>query len=344
MSETYATAAEAAKANPPAASAATAPVVYVNASNTGVAPASETLTAESAGDLLTAYRAAESDSRSRSISADFANAIDEMRADMLHGGVKPAAPQAAAPVELEQVPGLEPDLATALAHPQVRDAIESELNQTAATRQAYSTGLDNAMAFSQAALMELMPAALQSVPHEHFMSAMAHLASVDPVRHQSIVRLLDNVLRIQGAKLAEEAHTQVGRAEWAKAENWRFEKMVGPHSPEFGAEMVEYAQELGVPQNQLVHLMKTEPVLQSAAFQKVIYDAVQLRIAQKKAAGGWKNNKARAPIPPVQKPGTSQPRGAGNAERTKALDNQLSRTGSTADAFKLLMSKRGKNG
>jgi len=313
-------------------------VLYVDNAGRAI-PSNRTVTVAEAADDLVAFRNSARDSAARSISSQFAAAIDEMRADMLHGGVKPAAPQAAAPVQIEQVPGLEPDVAQALALPAIREAIESELSATAQTRVAYSQGLDNAMAFSREALHELVPE-LANIPLEHFQGAMAQLARVDPQRHGAVVRLLDRVLHIQAAKMAEEAHAQQGRESWRVAENTRFERMVGPRSPEFGVEMVEYAQQLGVGRNQLEHLLRTEPVLQSAAFQKVIYDAVQLRIAQKRAAGGWKNNKARAPIPPVQKPGTStSPRERSSAD-AQALNARLNQSGSLADAFALLKSKR----
>jgi hypothetical protein len=340
MSETYSTAAEAHAANPGPASPATDPVLYIREG--AVIPASETVTAEEGARDLTAYRDAGANSAARSISADFANAIDQLRASPrptiqdFDPTVKTAPPPE--PVQLEQPVAPASAVETALAIPEVREAIETELNATAQTRQAYSAGLQNAQAFAQAALMEIVPE-LANFPLEHFHGAMAQLAQVDPRRHGAVVRLLDNVLRVQAAKLAEEAHAAQGRAAWAKAEDAKFTAAVGPVSSEVTAEMISYAGELGIPKQQLVHLLRTEPVLQSAAFQHVILTAVTARLAQKKAAN-WRSRAAPKALPTVVKPGTSQPRISAAAADLNALSNNLSRSGSLRDAAALLVASR----
>ena len=125
---------------------------------------------------------------------------------------------------------------------------------------------------------------------------------------------------------------------WAKSEDARFNASVGPRSPEFSEELIAYAGELGISHEALVHLFKTENVLRSAPFQHVIHTAVQARLAQKKAAN-WKS-KAAKPVPTVQRPGTSQPRGAAASENLNTLSNNLSRTGSLKDAAALLLNRR----
>jgi hypothetical protein len=105
---------------------------------------------------------------------------------------------------------------------------------------------------------------------------------------------------------------------------------------------VDYAAaELGIGYQQLIHHMKTEPVLQSAAFQKVIHDAVQARITQK-AAANWKSKKA-APIPPVQKPGTTTLRSERINADLRTLDGKLEASGSLKDAYKLILASRRRN-
>ena len=103
MAETYSTPAEAHASNPPAASAETVPVLYIDTRTGEQLPANATATVNEASDDLTAFRASEADSRSLSISADFAEAIDRMRAEGVRidevPGVAAAAAERAAAAE-----------------------------------------------------------------------------------------------------------------------------------------------------------------------------------------------------------------------------------------------------
>lgn len=73
--------------------------------------------------------------------------------------------------------------------------------------------------------------------------------------------------------------------------------------------------------------------MRHSAFQRMIYDAVQYRMAKAAPA-----KMAAKPVPKVQKPGVSAPRGNGDA--IGALSAKLTSTGSVDDAYALYKAKQ----
>jgi hypothetical protein len=342
MSDTeFSSARDAARATPAPTSPETAVMVYHEA---GVpVPADETLSAQEAGDLLTAYRSSESDSRSRSISADFSAALDRMRQTGVQIAEDPNAPALPVPAEPFQMQpaAAEPvdALDAALAHPEVRAAIEGQLDETLAARNAYSRGLATAQQWAQQSLLIVAPE-LANVPVDRVPEALGVLAQVAPARYNQVAALLDQIGRLQDGQQVQHSYELQQRETWRQKEDLKFQRMVGGHvSAEVGAEMLSYSEELGIGRDALVHLLRTEPVLMSAPFQKVIHDAVTARLAQKRAAN-WRN-KAK-PVPTVMKPGVSSGTSSSsrNSEQLNALSNRLSKSGSLRDAAALLAASR----
>ena len=74
------------------------------------------------------------------------------------------------------------------------------------------------------------------------------------------------------------------------------------HTPEsrraIGAEIANYAAELGVDRGTLTHLMQTNPIMGSAAFQTMMAEAVQGRLARKSLEAMRRNNQAKVPQVP----------------------------------------------
>jgi hypothetical protein len=333
----------------------TVPVVYQTPDGERI-DSSEVVTAERAARDLTAYRSAQSDNAAKSISADFAFEVDVARA--VHANVESAAAaakmgiQAAADAGIEapesvaiavadaEASGLEPSLEKAMAHPQVREAIEAELSRASQAREQYATGLHNANAFSQAALIEIAPE-LSALPLDQFQRGLETLAQVNPQRFQSVMNLLDRVGRLQAEQQQEQQRQHLQRQQqfdaYATSQDQKFRQMVPASQQqmrEVGAELESYASELGIERGQLIHLFQTEPLLRHSAFQRVIYDAVQARIRAKARPVPTRT------VPTVQRPGVSAPRNYAS-ENLSALSNQLTRSGSLKDAAALLLARRG---
>jgi hypothetical protein len=295
-----------------------------------------------AADDLTALRGRDSDSRALSISADFAAAVDQLRSDWVQVDEFPDKSAQAVAVPAPAPKAAPVDVVTqALAIPAVQAEISAQISEVDALREQYGAGLSNTMAFSQAALHVIAPW-FADIPNDQFLPAMAHLQRVDPGRYLQIINMLEHVGRIKAAQSAHETVTEVNRATWAKNESARFDQAV-PLNPQekkaVAAEMFEYAAELGISKQNLVHLMRTEPVLQSAEFQRVMFDAVRGRINEKRAAN-WRSSRARPEVPSVQRPGVSVGRSECSAANLGTLNAQLAQSGNLKDAFALLQAKR----
>ena len=163
-------------------------IEYKRLENGEKAPENETVSLERAADDLTAYHSQQSVERAKSISEDFAKAIDSMRADALKANPKAndelglskqeiaaakaakteAAQDETVPETLEarqepsepdaynSIEGLEPELKEVLRKsPQARQFFESYAAEGEQVKEAYTAGLNNAHQFGQAAILAL---------------------------------------------------------------------------------------------------------------------------------------------------------------------------------------------
>jgi phage terminase large subunit len=69
--------------------------------------------------------------------------------------------------------------------------------------------------------------------------------------------------------------------------------------------------------------------------QLILRDAARYRDAQKAVPA-----KASKPVPPVQRPGTSQPKGSVDEAKIKNLESKLEKSGDMKDAVALMLAKR----
>lgn len=91
-------------------------------------------------------------------------------------------------------------------------------------------------------------------------------------------------------------------------------------------------QDYGVSRQELFQALQTNPALRSAAFQSMMLDAAKYRMAQREVV-----NKVDRSVPPVQRPGVSQPRSDDGV--TSAL-NRFRAEPSVENAAKLLQARR----
>ena len=236
---------------------------------------------------------------------------------------------------------LHPEVEKALKHPQVREALEQEFTKADSVREQYTTGLEQARIASLATLAEVVPH-LAGLDPSRFEEGLAALSQVDPPAFQQAMNILGRTHQIVQAQQAAQQHqAEVARQNfdaYAKAEDAKFRSMVNmppAKMAEVGTEMVAYASELGIERGQLVHLLQTEPIMRHAAFQKMIYDAVQYRMLKAAPAKA-----APKPVPTVVKPGVVHSKEGRTNESTGVLRDKLSSSGSVEDAFKLYQSKR----
>jgi hypothetical protein len=332
---------------PPKNSAEADPVFYTQPNGERADPR-EAISLERAASDLAAWRAAQEDEAEKSAENEFAKTVDKLRKDE---GLDPETAQLPEPnqPQLEQsainnepsVPGLDAEVTKALSHPQIRQAIEEEMGKATQLQTQHTQQIELANHFAQAAFLEHYPD-LQALPLDQVVPALRQMARTNPQRFKAAIATLERV----GQAAAAQHHFQQQRAAAEKAsfdryaaeQDAAFERMRGnptlPQKQAVATEMVSYAKELGVDRNTLVHLLQTNPIMRHSAFQKMIHDAVEARIAKREAAK-YRDKLAPPTLPHVNKPGNGSGRGVerGQADLA-ALSRALTGAKTQNDALK----------
>ena len=149
----------------------------------------------------------------------------------------------------------------------------------------------------------------------------------------------------QEIKTADERKRQEAQTQWsefAKKQDELFIEKV----PEFAdtaqasklqTQAVEVLKDLGFTEDELVKLWNgSEKIsIRDHRLQLLVRESVRLKDAQAKVKEAVKK-----PVPPVQRPGVGQARGAAEHQQIQNLDKRFSTTGSVKDAAELLKARR----
>jgi hypothetical protein len=260
---------------------------------------SVSITPEQAAELTTREKQAELKAAEEKAQATLRAEVDKTRSIEAE---KSLPPEVKAMIET----GVDPDVAQALQKPQVREAIEQEFGRADQVREQYTSGLEQARIASLATLAEVVPH-LAGLDPARFEEGLAVLQQVDPPAFQQAMNVLQRTNQIvQAQQQAQQYQTQIAHQrfeEFGKAEDARFRQMLGNDQgkiKEAATEVVSYLEELGIGQDRLVHLLRTDPTIRSAEGQRILADAAKYRQMQKAPKAV-----AAKPLPPVQRPGTS---------------------------------------
>ncbi|WP_426525041.1 hypothetical protein [Bradyrhizobium sp. McL0615] len=274
-----------------------------------------TLTVEQAAEITSAEKAEKAKAAEEKAEAELRDEVDR------HRGVEF---ENAIPAETKALidSGVDPEVAKAIQHPQVREAIEQEFTRAEETRNQYSTGLENARVHALATLGEVVPH-LAGLPPAQFEEGLALLSQVDPPAFQSAMNILGRTHAIAQAQQqdqqqrAQVEHQQIEA--WAKSQDARLKTMGIEFTQEKANEVVSYAGDLGLTREQLGNAMLAHPILRSAEVQRMMADAAAYHRLQKAPAKA-----APKDLPPVQRPGTSNkvPSSSPNA-KIASLNKQL---------------------
>jgi hypothetical protein len=306
------------------------PVFYSNGKG-GRAPANEAISLERAQQDRAAWIKAQSDNAEVESMLQFDNAVSQHHQDE---GLDPATAQVPEPntPQLDSEPtvdGLHPEVAKAIKLPQVRQHLEAEQAKVAQAESQYAAATKRSYTAGLATIAVAFPE-FQNRTADQIIATMRQMEHANPQRYAQALNALNKMADTEKALIANEQRQQHAQRQQfehhARTEDAKFERMV-PRTPQqkaaVGKELVAYAAELGISQNQLAHALQTNPVLRTAAFQKVISDAVEARLA-KKAVAAYRNK--AAPVPHVAKPGN----GGGRIATTNADLASLNRTLNTA--------------
>jgi len=229
----------------------------------------------------------------------------------------------------------------------VREAIEGELRNADAARQSYVTALETVSGLMRESMFAQFPE-LKSDTAQQFEAALVQLAQRDPARYGQARAFGDRLSALRQAQLLQQQARNEGQrrefAQYAKAEDARFDAMVKDQKPEavqrVANEVVAYATELGVPRDQFLQLCQTEPIMRNAAFQKMMFDAASYRLLQRA-----RNEVAKKVVPQVQRPGVSIDRQAAAREgEMRALNARFAANPSLKNAADMLVAQRRSKG
>jgi hypothetical protein len=309
----------------------------------------EAVTLRRAADDLDQARAADAAAPEQATDRQPGSEIDELRRQAAHADTFAEDELPTAGEGLSQSPAvsdgesLDPILQEALKHPQVREAIEGEIGKADAARQTYDRALDAVSGLLRDVVFAQFPE-LRSNTAQQFEAALSQLSQRDPSRYVQARGLADRLAVLQSAQSLQQQERDATQrrefAEYAKAEDARFDAMVKGQKPEvvqrISDEIIAYAGELGVPRQQFLQLCKTEPIMRNAAFQKMMFDAASYRLMQRA-----RNEVVKKVVPPVQRPGAAvDTRAALNEGDVRALNARFAGNPSVKNAADVLAAQR----
>jgi hypothetical protein len=309
---------------------------------------------EEAAQALSAYREAEATGNEALDDAQF---LDEI-------GLDPTPPQLEQPAETsdqnttEQQPQKAEDpkaekLSKYLEDPDFQELFleqhgqaSQKIAQAEQVRAQYAQGLDQAVALAEIALLQQFPELANVRTADQLNGAFQAIATQNPQRAQQIQGRLMEAGRLVQAQRAEHARAQQLAAQreaesfksYAAEQGRTFDQKYGPATDDDVKAVRSYVQELGLSDSDLAAL-QTDRTARDHRFQKVLLDAAKYHALQRAPARA-----APKTLPPVQRPGVSQPRSVRGAESLSTLNSRLNASGNLDDAVKLLQAKRSARG
>ncbi len=178
------------------------------------------------------------------------------------------------------------------------------------------------------------------------MADVEKLAAEDPFRFS-----LWQAQQMKIAAVKQEADQAKVRQEQEQQQNWTkfandqdqlvYEKIPDLKDKTKAAKLqqasFEYLTDIGFKENELASNWNGQEKIsfRDARMQQLVHDATRYRELKAKPPAP-----APRPVPQVQRPGVSQPRGASDDQAVQSLNNKFERTGSLKDAAALLTAKR----
>jgi hypothetical protein len=240
------------------------------------------------------------------------------------------------------VDGLDPELAKALRHPQVVEAIEQKIGEAEKTRQNYLDGLAAATQIAQISFLSQFPE-LANVEPQNMPATLEQMSRQDPqkfARVWALVATSEQLIAQQQQESRRQAETARQNFDaFAKSEDARLETMLKGESRAtqhaVTAEIVASAKASGIEPAELFRLFNSEPLMRSAVFQRMMYDAGKYRLVMKA-----KEAAATRPVPPVQRPGMARMPAEREHADLRILNARLSISGDIRDAVALYNARK----
>lgn len=326
----------------------------------------EAVTPEKAAADLSASHQNHADALDILAQANVAEAVDDVRAQLLKDDPKAAekygfdAPteeaikdDGAAADENGQQPTSDQaedesaELERLLQKPVISEALKAKFVEAETARTQHEQSLKAANSIAQAMLFEQFPE-FAGLTAEQFPTALELTRQQDPAKFNRINAMLsrasqiqDQQQRIEKAREADimKAFNNFATSEDARFEKEYFSKLPAARQAEVQKEIVASLQERGITPANFMSLYHSQPILRSAVMQEMMADAAQWRLAQRA-----KPTAAPKTVPPVQRPGVSGQRLTGRAADVSSIAAKFNTTGSVDDAVAFLQARRSARG
>lgn len=245
-----------------------------------------------------------------------------------------------------------------LARPEVREAIEQEVNETGRVRMAYAQGLAETQNLAMSLVFSTVPE-LQGIEPQNINGALQLLAARDPARYEAVKGPLNLAMAIKQRSDALQQENEQRRVRefktWATEQDQAFAgKFPVFDDPEKGpqarAQVMNYlTKKIGLPADRLERLW-TNDLFRDAMSQEIIWDAVQSHVARERLKNITPETVSvsvtRKPGG-AQRPGTSQGHSRDNSEEVGRLRKSLPTlrgSASISGAVALLHAQRAQRG
>jgi hypothetical protein len=231
-----------------------------------------------------------------------------------------------------------------LQNPRLRAALEQEVGKLEASRSQYAQAAAQAFELSAAAVYsqfsELNGATYQTLP-----AIINAVNQNNPQRAQAMVRALQSTEQLhQASRQATAAQAEIAQAKqaiWVRSESDKFEKAIVNEPKETVREVEREGlrvlkESYGIDPAALKQLAQANPGLYSAEAQRLLYDAIKTKLNAEKIA----SKKIPANIPPVLRPGVSQPRPNYSDEQVTSARRAFDNNPTPESAARFLQARR----
>lgn len=231
-------------------------------------------------------------------------------------------------------------------HPKVRDALVHEAAENEAVRIQFRQASDAALNFGRAAMLESFPE-LASLPptQEAWMQGLTAMSQHEPERFKAAAKMLNRVGQLEQAQADVKAREAADFQTWSKSEDARYTDMMKGEKNLAAIEknIPTMLKNLGADPKEVLQLWKKDStVLHSATAQAILALASKADLAER-APKPTVPKPAQRAVPPVVRPGASQPRVSSNVADLRTAMGKLEQSGSMADAVRALNISRRKN-
>jgi hypothetical protein len=229
---------------------------------------------------------------------------------------------------------------------EISDFVQGNQAQQAQAVQAAQQAIANAALVTQSALVADFPE-FAGLDPQQLEGAIRAMSQRDPTRHEAFLRrahavqaAINQATQVQTAQ-AQAVQQQAAASfhQWGQQQDAAFEKMIASENPEtvkqVRAAIPEVAKEYGVDVRELVELFHSNPVMRSAPFQKMIFDAVRWNMTKKSIQ--------RAPVEApkgMMRPGTSQSRPSVDQLEHSAVARAFNENPDPRSGARLLQARR----